>query len=368
MKLLYFTRTWSDHDARFVRAFTRSGINTSVLSLRAGSRTELAMKCGGLNLGDLGLGQNPDSDDWGLVTDRYRMIEGAVKPDIVIAGPLTDCAFVVVSAGTGRPWIAQSWAFDVFWENEHDQSAEHRLRLVLQNCPALFADCVAVVSSAERIRGRPMPRCHIMPWGLEERSGFACCSDLIGNVGARDVFLHTRGLEPIYAPDSLLEAWRRFIAGGGDGLLLLAGEGSLRPKLENIIVKEKLSTSVRLIGQLTSSELEKYFQAADFYVSCAACDGTSVSLLEAMAAGLPAIVNERGGNGEWIISGENGWIVPFGDCERLALTFAMAVHQEPAFRLHVAARNRSVVAARANWRENFTHYTDFIQDIVSTSA
>ena len=49
--------------------------------------------------------------------------------------------------------------------------------------------------------------------------------------------------------------------------------------------------------------MPKWFRAADTYISCAQSDGTSVSLLEAMATGLPLIVTDIPSNREWVVEG-----------------------------------------------------------------
>ncbi len=58
--------------------------------------------------------------------------------------------------------------------------------------------------------------------------------------------------------------------------------------------------------------------AADLYMSASHTDGSSVSLMEAMACGLPCAVSSIAGNQEWVQTGEQGWVFPDGDAEKLA--------------------------------------------------
>ena len=64
---------------------------------------------------------------------------------------------------------------------------------------------------------------------------------------------------------------------------------------------------------ISQERLPDYFRAADLYVSCSLSDGSSVSLFEAMATGLPVVVTEAPGNHEWVLTSDNGWLAAPGD-------------------------------------------------------
>ena len=96
-----------------------------------------------------------------------------------------------------------------------------------------------------------------------------------------------------------------------------------------------------------------YFKAADLYLSCAHSDGTSVSLLEAMAVGLPVVVTDRPGNREWVVSGKNGWMAPAGDADAFTRSLLLVANMELSQRERISHDNRKIAEARANWDDNF---------------
>jgi glycosyltransferase involved in cell wall biosynthesis len=102
-------------------------------------------------------------------------------------------------------------------------------------------------------------------------------------------------------------------------------------------------------GQVAPTDVLPYFQAADVYLSCAPCDGTSVSLLEALAVGLPIIVTDHPGNRAWVQPGLNGWLWTAGDPRGFAIALVRACQLTPSEREAIRQRNRWLAEERADW-------------------
>ena len=364
MRLLYLSRSCSGHDRRFLDAFQRHGLEASLVTLQAPARSCGAEPAGTRHIGSLGVQANASTGELRRAIPLLGSMARQFQPDIVIAGPIHDCAYLAYEADLGLPIVTQSWAFDVFWENMRDPEAAVRTEQILRRTESLFADCRAVLARCEALAGRPFRRHFVMPWGLEDaRTPPAQANDVprFGVPPAKGpVFLHTRALEPVYAVDVLAKAFAGLLKRAPDALLDLASDGSLRPWLEEFIAANNLGRSIRLLGALPhQSVLELYGEAA-IYVSCSASDGTSISLLEAMRAGVPPIVNDRGGNPEWVTDRENGWVVPFGDADSLSAAMLEATLAPPARLARMAGLGKSIVRSRADWGANFPQYVRFL--------
>lgn len=107
-----------------------------------------------------------------------------------------------------------------------------------------------------------------------------------------------------------------------------------------------------MASQVPESVLADYFAEADLYVSATSCDGSSISLLQAMACGLPAVVADAYGNREWVKPGENGWLFPPEDDQALAKAILQALAADDARRIAREANIR-ITRARADWGRNF---------------
>jgi len=99
-------------------------------------------------------------------------------------------------------------------------------------------------------------------------------------------------------------------------VLLLVGDGPERPALEKLVAELGLENSVLMPG--TRDDVQPCLAAMDVFCLSSTTEGTSITLLEAGAAGLPAIVTAVGGNGEVVSDGNTGIVVPSGGEEAMA--------------------------------------------------
>jgi glycosyltransferase involved in cell wall biosynthesis len=88
-------------------------------------------------------------------------------------------------------------------------------------------------------------------------------------------------------------------------------------------------------------------------MSCAYSDGSSISLLEAMASGLPVIVTNGAGNQEWVSHGINGWLVPAGDIEAFVQSLLMVADIGTVEFERISFANKEITRNQANWDKNF---------------
>lgn len=101
-----------------------------------------------------------------------------------------------------------------------------------------------------------------------------------------------------------------------DARLVLVGEGPERENIEAEIRQRHLEPFVRLLG--LRSDVADLLHAADLFLLTSISEGIPVTLLEAMAAGLPIISTDVGGVGEVVEHGRTGLLAARGDDAALA--------------------------------------------------
>ncbi|MBC8115169.1 MAG: GT4 family glycosyltransferase PelF, partial [Candidatus Saccharimonas sp.] len=115
---------------------------------------------------------------------------------------------------------------------------------------------------------------------------------------------------------TLLRAVARAIREVPDLQLKLVGDGAERPKLEGLTRELGITSCVEFLGERT--DVPSLLAQAGFFVSSSLTEGISLTLLEAMAVGLPVVATAVGGNSEIVADGVTGQLVPPADPESLA--------------------------------------------------
>lgn len=120
--------------------------------------------------------------------------------------------------------------------------------------------------------------------------------------------------------------------------LLIAGQGELRPQLEQLADELGLAGRVRFCGFCRNTE--QLLNAADGYVLSSVFEGLPLVLLEAAATGLPIVATDVGGNAEIVLDGKTGFLVPASDSISLqnAMQTVMADPEPKQRRMGLAGR------------------------------
>jgi glycosyltransferase involved in cell wall biosynthesis len=133
--------------------------------------------------------------------------------------------------------------------------------------------------------------------------------------------------------------------------LLLLGNGSQAKMIHRMVADHGLTDRVHWGGQVNNLDLPDYYRAADLYLSASHSDGSSVSLLEALACGRPVLVSDIPGNREWITPGVQGWLFPDGDAIALAEAVLQAVRLQSQLP-DMGRAARRLAEQRADWSKN----------------
>ena len=180
-----------------------------------------------------------------------------------------------------------------------------------------------VLSSAERM-------------ALRTCFGFRDADCVIGTIGrfdpVKDIPLLVRNLVVLVREESNVRG-------------LLVGDGPTFAAVQDQVRGSGTGNRIVLSGH--REDARKLVQCIDLFVLTSQSEGTSLALLEAMEAGVPAIVTDVGGNPEVVTHGLTGWIVPPGSSPPLMAALRAAVHDS-------AERRQRGEAGRLRYLELFS--------------
>lgn len=232
--------------------------------------------------------------------------------------------------------------------------------------PVAVAEEVAL--SLKRLYG--IQRCRVISNGIPT-DRYACAQTSRKEWRAREgfedddvLFVSVARFAPQKNHALLLKAFAQGPASVPKAHLVLVGEGVLREQLEEQAKSLGLASQVHFLGLRT--DIPDVLRAMDVFVLSSDYEGNPLSVMEAMAAGLPVVTTAAGGVPDLLEHGRQGLIVPLGNVQVLSIAMSLLVED----REHRQSLGR---AAARRARENFDvstmvrAYEELYEDLLDRS-
>jgi glycosyltransferase involved in cell wall biosynthesis len=257
---------------------------------------------------------------------------------------------------------------DCFWQL--DANFGRRIKARCQRADAFVAPSRAIENELVAA-GYARNRIHYLPNGVtlrtpadtttsrELRAALAEAESSLTLPPDAPLALYTGRLHPVKGLETLVAAWKQVDEQMPAARLWIIGEGPERAALNEQIGHLGLQGRVVLAGPF--DQVDDLLQAADLFVLPSREEGMSISLLEAMSAGLPVIATRIPGNEAIVTDDREGRLVPVDRPDALGEAILSLLRDRPtAARLGTAARERaarefSIEGSAAAHLEVFEH-------------
>jgi len=360
MRILYFSRDYTTHDHRFLSSLAETAHEVAFLQLeRHGHALEDRPLPSEIRLIPWVGGQSPVTirDGPKLVIGLRKVIR-EFKPDLIQAGPVQRCAFLAALSGY-EPLVTMSWGYDLLHDVHQGRAWEWATRFTLNHSAAMVGDCATIRDLAIQY-GMTAERIITFPWGANIQkytpapaANLPAVRERLGWDKDTFVLLSVRSWAPIYAVDDLAKAFVKAARKHPELRLSMLGNGPLAPTIRRIFQQGGVIDQVHFPGQVPQAKLPDFYRAADLYISTSHSDGTSISLLEALASGLPVLLSDIPGNKEWVRQpGEVGWLFRDGEVDSLMNGILQAVENWAQLPM-MARAARQLAEVRGDWTKNF---------------
>jgi len=295
-----------------------------------------------------------------------------IKPDLIHAGPIQTCAFIAVLSGF-RPILTMSWGFDLMKDVYRNRRWEWITRYVLRNTQYFTSDANVTRDKAV-FYGMNPNKTVVFPWGVDLEHFRPLTVDdrpqteanppsTVHRPSSKGFTLFcNRSWEPNYGVDVLARAFVKVAQQRPEVSLLLLGGGSQGQLLRQIFERGGVSERVTFGGTVSNHALPRFYQLADLYISASHVDGSSVSLMEALACGLPCLVSDIPANKEWVFEGQNGWLFSDGNVDELAAKILSAIENRKILP-QIGQNARMIAEECADWRKNFQKLLQAYQEV-----
>ena len=315
---VYVTASWGVHDERWVAELKDQGFQPNVYRL--------------------GIDVNEPKE---LVDRISREIDPHTP---VLAGPLDSVTLHLVQLP--HPIIGLSWGYDL-----HTMPDVHWLTQL----DRLIVDSLATHALARSV-GLDEEKITVLPWGVDlslfSSGGSQASFEDIGIPEDSPVLLSLRAHEPKYRVADIIEGFAVIAHEYPAAHLVVGHSGSLSTELKELAQQRGVDDRTHFIGTIAESKLPALLRRSTLYISASEVDGSSVTLLQAMACGVPAVTSNTPGNLGWIAHGETGWVFDCGSPTALAQQLRTALSMEPEERATIITNAHRKVKSEANWDRN----------------
>lgn len=143
----------------------------------------------------------------------------------------------------------------------------------------------------------------------------------------RPRFLTSRLHEPLYNVPCVLRAFQLIQRRFPDSSLVVAGDGWMRPQLEEL-ARELGLRNTTFVGRVPWGEMPDVYDAADIYLTATNIDNMPGSVIECLSCGLPVVTTDAGGVPYIVTDEKTALIVPRDDHAAMAASAIRLLENE----------------------------------------
>lgn len=296
---------------------------------------------------------------------RLRDIVARWRPRLLHAHQANSVGWHAVRAARGRlPVVLTLWGSDVLTLPARSPLHRWMVRYTLRHACAWTADAKVLLQAAQAVVGGTARSTETLeqawiPLGIDAPAPAAAEPRELRLFSCR---LH----KPLYRVDAILQAFARLPEDCADWVLEVAATGSETASLRQLAATLGIESRVEWSGMLDAAMLARSYRRSAVFVSVPTSDGTSVSLLEAMAAGCLPVLSDLPANREWVDDDRNGILVDdMGHLDH-ALQRAIAWWRSGRWQAEGAPFNERLITERALFTRNIQQFLGLYDRVTAT--
>ena len=285
------------------------------------------------------------------------------KPSVVVSGPLDSVSKHL--AGGDYRHVGISWATDVMVSGSASLETMEQLSRTVCQLDYVVTDNYATENVLISLGAEPQSVLRF-PWGPGELTLGTPAHDLddFGLPQGKTLILSVRSIDSHYEPETVLRAFAMVFSKEPKAHLILIRRGQGVAFAEELIDSLGLGESVTWVENLEPEQFNCLIALSHVVVSSAKTDGTSVSVLEAMARSVPVIATLTNGSSEWLIDGVTGWTYAPGHENELAAKLFHVLTMEIGHREAIVENARNLVSKRAGWSRTSSAVSDALSELL----
>jgi len=365
LRILYVTSNGGIHDYRFLKKLT---VDYEVLLLHYSARNIIDEIRGikGLKI----ISKRPFINSFPYLSERkhFRKIYCDFNPDITHTGYVWQVG-ILASQANVHPHLSMVWGSDTLIEPDKNWYLKKLVRKVVLQADHIQCDAEFVKKKILSDYKIAEDKITVFPWGIDlnlfKPSDKVLCRKQFNFESDKFIVIFNRYLEPVYGVKDLLEGFKLFSKHKTDVLLLILSDGSLRDMVTGFISENELKNKIQVIGRVANSEIPALLNASDVYISTSLSDGSSLSLLEAMACGKALILSDVPAIKEWADE-QNSLIIPRNNPQGISEALEEYYKNRSLIKTH-GLNNLKIAPERADWDKNYLKLREIYDNLLRGS-
>jgi glycosyltransferase involved in cell wall biosynthesis len=270
-----------------------------------------------------------------------------IRPDIIHAHFIAKYGFHLPDLQF-RPTVVSAWGDDVLILPDKNRLIAWYTKKVLDSADLVYAVSRNIGDHIVSDFSIPETKVHYLPFGID--------TDLFTlrpNTGTQQTstieIFSNRGFFPVYDSKTLVRGFALAYKENPALRLTLKGEGPEEHEIRQMVTGLGLDEQVTFRKKTAYADVPRDYQHADIFITTSVSDGTPVSVLEAMASGLPCIATSVGGIPEWIEHKVTGLLVQPGSPEQVAEAI-LSIARDPQLQKRLGIAARSMIVKNGQWK------------------
>jgi glycosyltransferase involved in cell wall biosynthesis len=278
---------------------------------------------------------------------RIKKIVRDIKPDLIHAHFIAKYGFHLPGLRF-HPSIVSAWGDDVLILPVRSRLIRWHTGNVLRSVDLIYAVSENIGNRIIADFGIPANKLRHMPFGIDTDMFFPGPEKSVQSRDTIEIFSN-RGFFPVYDTETLVKGFAAAYKENPKLRLTLKGDGPEEQKIRNVVRSLGMSSIVTFKEKTVYSDVPDDYRNADVFITTSLSDGTPVSVLEAMASGLPCIATGVGGIPEWIEDEKSGLLIAPGNPDLVASSIQRLASNPDLIRTFGTAARETIVK-RGQWK------------------
>jgi len=286
-----------------------------------------------------------------------------IKPDLIHAQFIAKYGFHLIGLKI-RPSVVSAWGDDILILPKKNPLIHYYTKKVLDSVDLVYAVSHDLGDHITSDFAIARTKVHYLPFGIDTDI-FSPPAEARKRDNQIIEIFSNRGFFPVYDNDTLVRGFAVAYGKNPALRLTLKGDGPLEQSIRDLVASLGLSEVIRFKEKTSYSEVPEDYRRAHIFITTSTSDGTPVSILEAMASGLPCIATKVGGTPEWVTDKKTGLLIQPEAPEQVAQAILTLV-SDPSLCSRMGSAAREVILRHGQWNTLMAQAEKDYQALIET--